>query len=655
MKRVLYIGAVLFLLGTTFSNAQKTTAHKADKQYDNYQYIEAIETYKKAVDKGYKTVEVLEHLGNAHYFTAQYTEAAKWYGELFGLQETNEDPEYYLRYSLSLKATEDYELANEYLGKYYQARGEARPELETYLDIIEGNSWRYEIENLEDLNSDLSDFGTTIYKEELIFSSTRKAPKKKSQVNQWNKQAYSALYSSKPDEEGNFKEPKIFSDKLDSKFNESTPVFTNDGRTVYFTRNNYLNKRGYDDEKTTLLKIYRATLKDGKWTDITELPFNSDDYTVAHPALSPDNRTLYFSSDMPGGEGDADIWKVTIYGDGTFGTPVNLGTTVNTEGRESFPFVSKENELYYASNGKLGLGGLDIFMSKIADDGKYEEAINVGKPINGPMDDFAFYIDTETNTGFFTSNREDGKGDDDIYKFTEFRKLICEQAIVGIVTDIDTGEILPGAEVTLYDEEDQVIATTIADEEARYSFDNEYVVCDTSYRIKAEKEGYSPAEKLVKTPQESGELQVDIALKTTAYVPKVGDNLADSDKLNIPIIYFDLDKSFIRPDAAVELTKVLNLMKEYPQMRVDIRSHTDCRASYAYNERLSDRRAKSTREWLINQGIEAERLTAKGYGESQLLNDCACEPTNESHCTEEEHQLNRRSEFIVMHVGDKRK
>src|SRR5690554_3501302 len=448
MKKFLYIGVTLFL-GLTLANAQKAHVQKADKQYENYQYIDAIETYEKVAEKGHKTVEIMERLGNAYYFNAQYTEAAKWYGELFDLQETAQDPEYYHRYSLSLKSIEDYAKANEYLDKYYQARGEAKPEVKTYLDIIEENSGRYEIENAGELNSELSDYGTTIYRGELIFASTRKVSKAKSRSMDWNNQPYSALYASKVDQDGNIKEAEMFSDKLDSKFNEATPVFTNDGRTVYFTRNNYLKKRKYNDDKTTLLKIYRATLKDGNWTDVTELPFNSNNYSVAHPALSPDNKTLYFTSDMPGGMGDADIWKVTIYGDGTFGTPVNLGPTVNTEGRESFPFISSDNELYYASNGKLGLGGLDIFMSEITDDGKYEEAINVGKPVNGPMDDFAFYIDTRSRTGFFTSNREGGKGDDDIYRFIENRRLICEQLIVGIVTDINTGEPLPEAEVSL--------------------------------------------------------------------------------------------------------------------------------------------------------------------------------------------------------------
>lgn len=648
MKRIIYIGVLLG--GLMVSNAQKIQVKKADKKYDNYEYIDAIGTYEKVVNKGYKTTDMLEKLGNAYYFNAQYEDAAKWYGELFALQQRANDPEYYHRYSLSLKSIGDYGKANEYLEKYYQAKGEARPELKTYLDIIEENSGRYEIENAGGLNSELSDYGTTLYNGELIFASTRKPKKMTSRTQTWNDQPFSTLYSSKIDADGNLKEAEVFSDKLDSKFNEATPAFTNDGKTVYFTRNNYLKKRGYNDDRTTLLKIYKAELIDGKWTNITELPFNSDSYSVAHPALSPDNKTLYFASDMPGGLGDADIWKVEVNKDGTFGTPVNLGPAVNTEKRESFPFISSDNELYYASNGKLGLGGLDIFMSRITDDGAYEEAINVGKPVNGPMDDFAFYINSESRTGFFTSNRENGAGDDDIYKFTEYRALICEHLIAGLITDTDTGEPLPGVLISLYDDEQHLIATTASNPDGTYSFEKSDINCDKSYRVRAELEEYSVEEKFIRTPKESGESQVDLALKRVKELPAVGKSL--NEVLDIPIIYFDLDKWNIRPDAEIEIAKVLQVMEDYPQMKIEIGSHTDCRASYAYNERLSDRRAKSTRDWLIKNGISPDRLIAKGYGESQLVNDCACEPTNESNCTEEEHQKNRRSIFMITSMGD---
>lgn len=643
MKKITYIISVL-LAGFITANAQKVQIKKADKLYEGYEYIDAITTYEKVINKGYKNPEMLQSLANAYYFNAQYAKAAKWYGELFALEPEVSQPEYYLRYSISLKSLEEYEKADEYLEKYYQARGEARPEIKDYLQTIKENSGRYEIRNAQTINSEKSDYGATIYKGKLIFTSTRQGGFF-SRNNKWNNQPHSVLYAAAIDIEGNPINAVPFSDKLNSKFDEATPVFTNDGNTVYFTRTNYLKKRGYSQDRTTFLKIYRATLKDGNWTDIIELPFNSDDFNTAHPALSPDNSTLYFASDRPGGFGDADIWKVTIHSDGTFGEPINLGPTVNTEGRESFPFVSSENELYFASNGKLGLGGLDIFMSKITEQGSYEEAVNLGEPINSPVDDFGFYI-SKFRHGFFTSNREGGMGDDDIYTLVEIKKPICEQLITGLIRDFNTRELLADAKVSLYDENRNIIAQTTTDKTGRYYFKKDKVLCDTRYRVRAEKEHYSVEEDFVKTPNQSGESVVNLFLRKTKEELAVGKTL--NEILDIPVIYFDLDKWNIRPDAEVQIAKVLQVMEDYPQMKIEIGSHTDSRATHAYNEKLSERRANSTRDWLIKHGIAPDRLTAKGYGETQLVNECA----DGVECTEEQHQLNRRSIFMITSMGE---
>lgn len=649
MKHIIYISA---LFASVFVvNAQQAQVNKADTKYENFQFIDAIETYERVANKGYRTVDMLEKLGNAYYFNAKYQEAAKWYSQLFSMQPIANDPEYYYRYAQSLKSIGEYEQANTYLEKFYKIKGDDhRVKLiksdRNYLDIIEENSGRFEIENAGDLNSELSDYGTTIYNGQIIFASTRTSGKVAPKKIGWNNQPFSVLYTAGFNEQGKAFEGNSFSDELDSKYNESTPVFTTDGNTVYFTRNNYLKKIGYDQNRTTLLKIYRATKDDkGKWKNIEELPFNSNNYSVAHPALSPDNKYLYFASDMPGTMGDADIWKVEIKSDGTFGEPINLGPTVNTEARESFPFISSDNQLYYASTGKLGLGGLDVFVSKI-EEGKYQEAVNVGKPINGPMDDFAFYFDPEKRSGYFSSNREGGVGDDDIYKFVELRKLECDHLLNGVITDLDTKLPIAGAKVTLYDAENKVLATTTTDSQGRYSFDKNYIKCDHPFRVRAEKENYSVEEGSIKIPNAPGESQLNLALDLVKEPLVPGSDLAKV--LNIPIIYFDLDKWNIRPDASVELYKVLQVLEDYPKMKLDIRSHTDSRQTHAYNERLSDRRAKSTRDWLIKKGIAPSRLTARGYGETQLVNGCS----DGVDCTEEEHQLNRRSQFIIVSMGE---
>ena len=416
---------------------------------------------------------------------------------------------------------------------------------------------------------------------------------------------------------------------------------------MYFTRNNFINgKQKMDASKTTLLKLYKATKDDeGKWANVVELPFNSNDYSCAHPALSPDDKTLYFASNMPGTVGQSDIFKVAINADGSFGTPESLGGGINTEARETFPFVTDENEIFFASDGQLGLGGLDVFSLIVYEDGTMSKVFNVGSPVNSQQDDFAYLIDSKTKFGFFSSNREGGKGNDDIYKFVEQIPLPynCKQIVSGVITDEETKEVLANAKVTLFDEDMNVISDMIANEKGEYKF--EELECEKTYFVRAESKDYETVETSVVTGSAPGETTAKLPITKRVKQVGVGSDLAKA--FDIKIIYFDLDKSNIRPDAALQLEKILQVMKQYPTMKVDVRSHTDCRQTAKYNQALSDRRAKSTIAWLVKNGVAADRLTGKGYGESQLVNDCGCEPTNESKCSEEEHQANRRSEFII--------
>jgi len=357
--------------------------------------------------------------------------------------------------------------------------------------------------------------------------------------------------------------------------------------------------------------------------------------------LSPDDRTLYFASDMPGSVGQSDLFKVKIYTDGTFSKPENLGTTINTEGKETFPFVSDENELYFASDGHQGLGGLDIFTSKINDQGILEEILNMGEPVNSKFDDFAFMIDSKSRNGFFSSNRSGGLGSDDIYKFTETRKITCEQLLAGNVTDEETGDFLGDAQVILLDADFTIVKEMYANEFGHYSFS---VKCNTKYYVRASKMRYETKESEVFIPKEYGKTSLNITLDKREKTFKKGDDIGP--KLGIKMIYFDLDKANIRPDAALELEKVFFLMQQYPKMNIDIRSHTDSRQTTKYNQKLSDKRAKATLAWLEKKGIAPNRLTGKGYGESQLMNQCA----DKVECTEAQHQQNRRSQFIVIEL-----
>lgn len=647
MRKNKIIIALVFMASMSLYS-QKLKVEKADKQYDKLAYVDAIKTYERVFEKGYKTPDMLQKLGNAYYFNADLEKAAKWYGELFAMTQDVE-PEYYYRYAQSLKAVKDYTKADQMMAIFEQKSGnDIRAKLAStqkdYLEVIKKNSGRYTLENAG-INSEKSDYGSSFFNNKVVFASARDTSGLGVRKHQWTGESFTNLYAADMGSDGTLTNAERFSKKLNSKYHESTPVFTKDGKTVYFTRNNFLDgKKGKDADKVTLLKLYKATLDGDTWSDIKELPFNSDQYSVAHPALSPDEKTLYFASNMPGTLGQSDLFKVTINGDDSYGVPVNLGPSINTEARETFPFISSENELYFASDGHPGLGGLDIFVAKAAKDGNFEDVTNVGEPLNSSKDDFGFLINS-SRIGYVTSNRDGGQGSDDIYRFKENKRLEvpCEQELAGVVTDKETGAPLSNTKVTLQDASYKVIAEKITDKDGKFDFG--VVECGAKYYIKTEKPEYTTIETPTIIAKESGKSFVPIEMEKAVKAVKVGDDLAKA--FGIKIIYFDLDKSNIRPDAAVELSKILDVLTENPTMEIDVRSHTDCRQTAKYNMALSDRRAKSTMAWLVSKGIAKARITGKGYGESQLVNDCGCEPTNESSCTEEQHQANRRSEFVI--------
>ncbi len=642
MKNIISLFITILSFFSYSSYAQQAKLEKAENKYEKYAYIDAIKTYERVVSKGYESATIFENLGNAYYFNAQYDQAAKWYGKLFSVT-TDIIPEYYYRFAHCLRSVGENDKANEMLKVYNKKSTNTKGELYlkevNYLEQIDANSGRYTIEDAG-INSKYSDYGSSFYNNKLVFTSARDTGSLGQRKHTWTNQYFTNLYFT--DLTGDSLTTGIvnkFSKSVKSKFNESSAIFTKDGSVMYFTRNNYLDgKRGKDADRVTLIKIYKATFVNNHWTIIVELPFNSDNYSTAHPALSPDEKTLYFVSDMPGKVGQSDIFKVSINTDGSYGTPENLGKTINTGGKETFPFVTDENEIYFASDGHSGIGGLDIFVSKINPDGTYDEVQNVGRDVNSQQDDFAYLIDTKTRIGFFSSNREGGKGYDDIYKFREIKRLKCTQSLNGIISDLKTNEVLPNATVTLYDDQHVLLQSVNSDSKGSYSFD---VECKKTYSVRAEKEEYSTNEKSITIAGTTGKTELNLALEKALCKVAVGDDLGKC--FDIKWIYFDLNKSTITPKAAIDLAKILDVMREYPEMKIDIRSHADSRASFKYNEILSTKRAQSTRNWLIENGISADRLTSKGYGETQLLNRCS----DGVICTEEEHQQNRRSEFII--------
>ena len=639
-KRIISLSICLLAIWSI--TAQEKALEKANQKYDEYSFSPAIDIYKKVLDKGFTSPDLLKRLGNAYYFNARYSEAADIYEKLVAEYEAVDTvitAGYYFRYAQSLKTLEKYAESEAIMEKFAAKASSSsiRKALESdYMAKIEENSGRYTLASFP-YNSKYSDFAPAFYKKGLIFSSDRDTGNLARYRHTWNAKDFLDLY-----QVDSTQMVSKVPGEINTKFHESTSIVTKDGETMYFTRNNFADgKRVKSSEGTTNLKIYQASLVNGEWTDIIELPFNSDEYSVAHPMLSPDEKQLYFASDMPGTRGASDIWKVRIVGDGTFSSPVNLGDNINTEARETFPFITKNDVLYFSSDGHPGLGGLDVFATKIAFQEYDQPIVNVGRPINSKFDDFSYIIDDVSKKGYFSSNRLEGSmGDDDIYAFTEdiALQLDCLQEVTGTVRDRISNEILIGATVKLIGEDNTELATAITDNQGKYFLTLD---CSKGNFVRALMEGYVPAEEFL--PSSYGKPRiVDFYLERDLVTGGFGDDLAKL--LQLSTIYFDLNKYNIRPDAEIEIQKVIAAMEKYPSLRLKVNAHTDSRGRDEYNLWLSQKRAEATVDYMVSKGISRERLQGEGYGEKLLLNNC----DDGVYCTKTQHQLNRRSEFIIM-------
>ncbi|WP_394970231.1 OmpA family protein [uncultured Croceitalea sp.] len=648
MKKLKYIPTLLILFSVFVSYAQRNgKVKRAKTDYEAFAYQDAIDTYKDMVEAGYTGQEIFQNLGNANYLNANYEEAAKWYKQLFAMDSVQIESNYYFRYAQSLKSLKEYEESHQWMERFIKkskvdGRASKFTNNRDYLDDIKRRSGRYEI-LLADINSKSSDFAPSFYGNQLIFSSARDTGIATRRIHEWNDTPFLNLFSGAIDENGNASNAKRFSKKLNAKTHESSTVFTKDGKTVYFTRNNSDNGRRFtrDDKGVSRLKIFRADLVEGEWKNIIELPFNGDDYSTAHPTLDRDEKRMFFASDRPGTFGASDIWIVDLFDDGNFGTPVNLGPEINTEGRETFPFVTDNNILYFASDGHPGLGGLDVFATEIVPN-RPKEVLNLGEPVNSDEDDFSFIIDMETKRGYFASNRPNGLGSDDIYSFKETKPLVfkCITNIAGVVRNSEDDSLLADTSVEIFAPNGDVITSTKSNEKGKFSTSFE---CNgNTYTIIGTKRGFNDSKIQFKNNGAKENMNLKLSLKPEEKLAKKGTDLTKL--LNLKPIYFDLDKSEIRPDAIVELEKVRDYMRQFPKSKITIKSHTDSRGNDNYNLSLSKRRAEATLNYLVNKGVKLNRLKAKGYGETRLLNRC----TNGVDCSNEEHNLNRRSEFIVI-------
>ncbi|WP_304143011.1 OmpA family protein [Mesoflavibacter zeaxanthinifaciens] len=614
----------------------------ADNFFRDFNYDNAAELYKEALKKEDSTEHILSRLGDCYFNISKVKEAAFWYKKAID-KYPNINSDYVYKYIQTLRAQKKYEEAIEFVKIFNKNNKKDRRikdiekfNLDTYSELSSTDKVYVEIENLP-LNTKYSDFGSFEKDNKLYFYSTwvKDSITNEKELYELNNEPYLNIFESEITIENN---KKVFSNaaKLNSEINtkndhEGLVTITNDGNTMYFTRNNVnkKEKRRYNKSGSSNLKLYKATKVDNTWTNIEELPFNNENFDFTAPTLTPDNKTLIFSSNMDSGYGQTDLYKVAINDDGTFGEPINLGPKINTEGNEKFPFVAKDSTLYFSSDANINLGLLDIFESNILKTNTDIEVKNIGAPFNSSFDDFCYFIDTETNTGYFSSNREGGQGGDDIYAFG---KLKCEQIVKGLIRDELTNELLSKATVSLINIDGKILERYQTKEDGYYEFK---IDCEKTYTILAEKPIYRPDNIEFETSTiNQEETEIDLSLK-----PLIIDN-----EIVINPIFFDFDKSNIRPDAAYELENIVAVMREHPKMVIKIESHTDSRGNDSYNMKLSDRRAKSTRDYLFSRGIAKDRIqSAIGYGESQILNRCK----NGVKCTDEEHEENRRSKFII--------
>ncbi|WP_372769499.1 OmpA family protein [Lutibacter sp.] len=629
MKKITFL---LFIITISTQLMVAQNLDRANNLFKTRAYLDAAELF---LNEEPKTQEILEKLGDCYYFNNEMNQAELWYKTLLESYEANVDSNYLFRYSQTLKGVKKFKEADKWFQKYQekeQLKPAEKPETLTFFEALNKDTKKPYVVTKVSINSKFSDFGPAFFGEKVIFASARNNGK----LYDWNNQPYLDLYQADVNNV-DLTNAIPFSKTINTKMHESNAAFTKDGTTMYFTGNNITGQKiGRDKNKVNQLSIYKAQFVNNEWTNITDLPFNSDQYSVEHAALSPDEKQLYFASDMPGTIGSFDIFVVDINADGTYGSPKNLGPKINTSQREQFPFVSSKNILYFASDGHFGMGGLDIFKSEISND-TFSTPKNLSDVINSNLDDFGFIVDEENGIGYFSSNREGGMGDDDIYRFT----LEKTYYLNGFVKNKNSLELLPGTLVTLFDDKNNAINEMIIGDDAAYSFEIEK---NKNYKIRGTKKLFNPSEIEFSTNQK-GDVDKDIFLSLESYEDSEKAIVVENEKTQIKInpIYFDYDKWDIRPDAAIELNNVVDIMKKYPDMTIEIGAHTDVRGSDEYNMILSHKRAKSVMEYLISQGISKDNLKSEGFGETQPLNHCV----KEGICKEEEYAINRRCEFVL--------
>lgn len=620
-------------------NAQSKATAKADKHFDNLEYVDAISDYLKVVEKEGESEYVQSRLADTYYNVFNTIAAEEWYSKVVS---TSQNKEHFFKYAQMLKANGNYDKANQWMDKFANlAPTDVRAishkkNPNTVVELL-GDTPKFTVKPVEGFNTKYSEFGPIMHEGQVYYTAAHSGKSKKYG---WNEEPYLDIYVSDYDAaSGTLTNESEVLGKVNTKFNEGTVSFSPDGKTMYFSGESLDRDAGLfgkkfkkDDSGKSTINVYSTTLSGGEWTNVTTLPFNTENSSASGPAVSADGKRLYFNSDMEGTLGGADLWYVTINEGGTYGEPVNLGTDINTEGSEKFPYVSSKNILYFSSNGHPGLGMMDVFATKMIGN-NFGSVRNVGAPLNSGNDDFSFTIDEELQKGFFASNRAGGSGSDDIYAFDQIVP-VCDVALAVQVVDAKTGNFLAMTAVAIYDESNNKVADKTTDKNGFVHFKYE---CNQAFKVEANREMYSiNSVAIAKTDEPE-------VTETLALTPIIVE-----DRVVLNPIFFELDKHNITAQGATELDKLVAVMNKYPKMIIKANSHTDSRGKDGYNMVLSDRRAKSTAQYVISKGIVADRISGEGKGESELLNKC----TNGVKCSKEDHQANRRSEFIIVNLDE---
>lgn len=645
--RNLSLIAIMLVIGVC-AKAQMSL-HIANDYFKQHRYQKAIQFYVSAI-KRKPTLEATQKLADSYRFTKDYGRAEFWYEKAMAF---NESPAYnVLQFGQMQKINEKYDKAKTTFQRYASLPGVDRNYASELIASCDSAAiWASQpggvaLKNREDLNSVYSDFGVVNLSNVAYVISTNRptVQLRTGRLSKDQEQPYYKIAIAELDEAGQAKDVQRFEFKNNSDFHQATPSFSQNLDTMYYTETRITKDT---KEKVNRLGIYYSVRVNGVWTEPKPFSYNNEAYSVGHPFIANNGTELYFVSDVPGGQGGFDIY-VCNWQNGGWGTPVNLGSEINSAQDEFYPVI-KDDHMYFSSMGHIGMGGLDIFMASFNGD-SWGNIRNMKSPINSAQDDFGLYFDETNHLGFISSNRRGGYGYDDIYSFDFNAPLPTKYFVELKPYERENGKTIWSVEANSVMTE-KVTGTII--EPVTLMGKTVYPVNNlTDYTIRTEKDGYFTITNATAlkdlTFSDSvafSELPLEMGVFYTLDIELNKMQLDRSYALNN--IYYDFNKASLRPEAKDELNKLISILNDNPGIKVQIGSYCDSRGNDNYNMVLSRKRAESVVNYLVANGIKRERLTSKGYGETELVNDCA----NGVKCTEEEHQQNRRTDFKVKEIN----